>query len=78
MIRLSTPSVEWVLSTHFNLSETQPEKRVNSTFAINRAFHGWGHQFLYSKEFLTALLENIGYENVTYCEYSKSKYPALN
>lgn len=78
VIRLSTPSVEWVLSTHFELSETNPEKKVSSTFAINRAFNGWGHQFLYSQEFLTAVLENIGYQDVKYCEYGQSVHQALN
>lgn len=77
LIRLSTPSLEWVLSTHFNLSETDPQKRIDSTFSINRAFHGWGHQFLYSKEFLSTLLNNLGWQNVKFCEYGKSKDPAL-
>lgn len=77
MIRLSTPSLEWVLSTHFTLSEPNAEKRISSTFAINRAFHGWGHQFLYSKEFLTSLLENLGWSSIKYCEYGKSEQPAL-
>lgn len=78
VIRLSTPSLEWVLSTHFNLSETNPEARINYTFSINRAFHGWGHQFLYSKEFLTSLLQNLGWEKIEFCEYGKSKHPSLN
>lgn len=78
VIRLSTPSLEWVLSTHFDLSETSKNKKISSTFAMNRAFHGWGHQFIYSQEFLTDLLENIGYEDVKYCDYGKSEHPELN
>lgn len=77
IIRLSTPALEWVLSTHFNLSDSNPTNRVASTFAINRAFHGWGHQFLYSKEMLTSLLENLGWQKIEFCEYGKSNYPAL-
>jgi len=77
IIRLSTPSLEWVLSTHFNLSEPSAEQRISSTFAINRAFHGWGHQFLYSQEFLTSVLENVGWREIQYCEYGKSEQPAL-
>lgn len=78
IIRLSTPSLEWVISTHFNLSEKKTDKKIASTFAINRAFHGWGHQFLYSKEFLTSMLENLGWKEIVYCEYGKSKHSALD
>lgn len=77
-IRLSTPSLEWVLSTHFNLSEANPQRRIDSTFSMNRAFHGWGHQFLYSQEFLTSLLQNLGWEKIEFYEYGKSKHPSLN
>jgi len=77
VIRLSTPSLEWVLSTHFNLSESNPDQRISSTFAMNRAFHGWGHQFLYSKEILASLLENLGWQNIEFCEYGKSNHLAL-
>lgn len=77
IIRLSTPSLEWVLSTHFNLLETNPQKRIDSTFSINRAFHGWGHQFLYSKEFLSSLLENLGWQGIGFFEYGKSDRPPL-
>lgn len=78
VIRLSTPSLEWVLSTHFDLNESGTDKRLNSTFATNRAFHGWGHQFLYSKEMLQEALTNVGWDNVTFCEYGKSSHEALN
>jgi predicted SAM-dependent methyltransferase len=77
ILRLSTPSLEWVLLTHFILTESNEEKRIASTFAINRAFHGWGHQFLYSKEFLTSLLEKVGWQKVKYCEYGKSEHLVL-
>ncbi|MEL7035961.1 MAG: hypothetical protein AAFO04_10135 [Cyanobacteria bacterium J06592_8] len=78
IVRLSTPSLEWVLSTHFNLSETNPQKRIDSTFSMNRAFHGWGHQFLYSKEFLSFMLENLGWQDIKFCEYGKSQHPKLS
>ena len=71
VIRLSTPSLEWVLSTHFNLSETNPQRRIDSTFSMNRAFHGWGHQFLYSKDFLQSLLDNLGWQKVVLAEQRK-------
>ncbi|MGJ3253781.1 MAG: class I SAM-dependent methyltransferase [Elainellaceae cyanobacterium] len=78
VLRLSTPSLEWVLSTHFSLTEANPDRRISSTFQINRAFHGWGHQFLYSKELLTSLLDHVGYHAITYCEYGSSAHSALS
>lgn len=77
VIRLSTPSLEWVLSTHFDLSESAAKKRIVSTFAMNRAFHGWGHHFLYSQEFLVDLLENIGFTKINFFEYGKSEHSEL-
>jgi len=72
-IRLTTPSLEWVLSTHFQLNgELSPEDVINQTLSINRAFYGWGHRFLYSKSMLEALIEGAGFGNIEYCEYGRS------
>lgn len=70
-IRLSTPALEWVLFTHFQLNGSDDNK-VNETFAINRAFHGWGHRFLYSKAMLSCLLTNIGFKSVTFFRFGES------
>ncbi|MDY6939450.1 MAG: hypothetical protein SWY16_17500 [Cyanobacteriota bacterium] len=77
VLRLSTPALEWVLSTHMHLEEPNPKIRRAQTFAMNRAFHGWGHQFLYSQAVLTELLENLGWTNLRYCQYGASQHPAL-
>lgn len=44
---------------------------------MNRAFHGWGHQFLYSQDFLQSLLSNLGWQNIVFCEYGKSTHSSL-
>jgi predicted SAM-dependent methyltransferase len=72
-IRLSTPSLEWVLSTHFRLDATSDDDRIADTLTTNRAFHGWGHQFLYSKPFLFRLFAEIGYDDIRFCDYGKSE-----
>lgn len=77
ILRLSTPALEWVLSTHLNLAEPDSKTRVTQTLAINRAFHGWGHQFLYSQDFFTELLQNVGWTNIRYCKYGESQHPRL-
>jgi predicted SAM-dependent methyltransferase len=76
-IRLSTPSLEWVLSTHFNLSTLDPAARRSQTWEINRAFHGWGHQFLYSKEMLLHFVTGAGFESPAIFDYGSSGTPAL-
>ncbi len=76
-IRLSTPSLEWVLSSHFSFEAQDISKRIKETWAINRAFNGWGHQFLYSKEMIEHLLISIGFENIEFFEYGISNDPNL-
>lgn len=76
-IRLSTPSLEWVLKTHFLFEEQDDDRIINQTLITNRAFHGWGHKFLYSKAMLGRLLNDIGYSNVSFHMYGKSDDPQL-
>jgi predicted SAM-dependent methyltransferase len=76
-IRLVTPSLEWVLKTHFSFTPKDLPSRLYDTFAINRAFHGWGHQFLYSREMLQELLSQVGFEQIEYCKYGESSIGAL-
>jgi predicted SAM-dependent methyltransferase len=78
VIRLSTPNLEWVVHTHFQTGQVSVEKRLMDTLRTNRAFHGWGHQFLYSREMLLHLMQKIGYQEITLCQYGQSLHPALN
>lgn len=74
-IRFSTPSLEWVLSTHFDLTKNSNTRPLSQSWAINRAFHGWGHKFLYSKEMLIEILSCTGFDNVTFHHYGESDDP---
>lgn len=76
-IRLSTPALEWVLASHFDAQEDRVERRIDYTLMTNRAFHGWGHKFLYTRELLQSLLEHMGWENVRFCGYGQSEDPNL-
>jgi predicted SAM-dependent methyltransferase len=76
-IRLSTPSLEWVLTTHFDLAPQDPARRRLQTWGINRAFHGWGHQFLYSREMLLHFIVGAGFESPMIFDYGRSNTPAL-
>lgn len=71
-LRLSTPALEWVMSNHFDPTIEDPTRMVEQTLRINRAFHGWGHQFLWSKAMLARTLEAAGFSRVTFYAYGES------
>lgn len=76
-IRLSTPSLEWVSLTHFDAHSAEPNDLILQTLRFNRAFHGWGHKFLWSQPVLKRALESTGFGDVVFCAYGESSDPAL-
>ncbi len=76
-VRLSTPSLEWVMRSHFSFAAPGSHRQVLDTLRTNRAFHGWGHQFLYSKGMLQWLCDGMGYVDVRFCDYGESMVPAF-
>lgn len=78
-IRLSTPNVEWVLKTHYKFDKMgEYEVALNNVTAINRAFRGWGHRFLYSPFLLKEIMIQMGFVSVRLEEYGKSRVPEFN
>jgi predicted SAM-dependent methyltransferase len=76
-IRLSTPNLAWVIRTHFALGEVDTDRRLEDTLKTNRAFHGWGHRFLWSTEMLAGVMASIGYDEVELFGYRESGDPEL-
>ena len=72
ILRLSTPNLDWVWHTSYASGDA-----LRDCFVINRAFHGWGHQFLYNLQTLTNLLHDNGFESVQPFGYGESDTPAL-
>lgn len=77
VLRLTTPNLDWVMRSHYPLDPATASEAHLGTLAINRAFHGWGHQFLYSRPFLEFVLKNLGYGDVRFYDYGESDTPAL-
>jgi predicted SAM-dependent methyltransferase len=75
-VRLSTPGLEWVWATHFT-ADAAPDAVVADTYMANRAFHGWGHQFLYSRPVLERILGATGYTGVAFYAFGESDDPEL-
>jgi predicted SAM-dependent methyltransferase len=75
-LRLSTPNLDWVWSTHYSLEADPPRKR-DAAIMLNRAFHGWRHQFLWNREMLDEALTAQGFDAVRWCAYGESDVPCL-
>ena len=72
VLRLSTPNLDWVWQTHY-----RERSGTGECFGINKAFRGWGHQFLYNTATLEATLRLAGFAEVTPCGYGESSDPDL-
>lgn len=73
VLRLSTPNLDWVLATHYRGADG-----VGKCFAMNKAFRGWGHQFLYNAPTLIATLRAAGFDVVDFVAYGRSDDPVLH
>ncbi len=71
VLRLSTPNLDWVWASHYK-RVMSAEEEVIACFGINRAFRGWGHQFLYNERTLAATLHDAGFAHVVRREYGES------
>jgi predicted SAM-dependent methyltransferase len=74
-LRLSTPNLDWVWSTHYRLDLEDGAKR-EAALGLNRAFHGWRHRFLWNRELLGEALGACGFE-ARWCRYGESELPVF-
>jgi len=77
VLRLSTPNLDWVMLTHYRGPGASPDDAREDCFRINRAFHGWGHQFLYNATTLESVLAAAGFARADRCSYGRSERPEL-
>ncbi|HYV42556.1 MAG TPA: methyltransferase domain-containing protein [Thermoanaerobaculia bacterium] len=77
VLRLSTPNLDWVYATHYRTSHSSAEETLRDCFQLNRAFHGWGHQFLYNRATLEAVLKAAGFATIQFRAYGQSEVPEL-
>lgn len=73
-MRLSTPNLDWVWITQYAL-RAEPDAKIDFALRLNRGFHGWGHQFLWNREFLERALLAAGFTELTWCTYGDSPQP---
>ncbi|HEY0155862.1 MAG TPA: hypothetical protein VGF28_01070 [Thermoanaerobaculia bacterium] len=78
VLRVTTPNLDWVWRIAYRPNDwTSPDEALRDCFVVNRAFHGWGHHFLYNENVLTATLHNAGFADVRYVQYGESSDPLL-
>lgn len=77
ILRLSTPNLDWVVLTHYRGPQTGDAEAREDAIRLNRAFHGWGHQFLYNRAMLAAALRSAGFARAEFCRYGESEVPEL-
>jgi predicted SAM-dependent methyltransferase len=77
VLRVSTPNLDWVMVTHYSGNERDPVRKRRQCRAINRAFYGWDHRFLYNDAMLEQSLRTAGFGEVTFHAYGESGDPEL-
>ena len=77
VIRLSTPNLSHVVLQCYQLHGASAVQRLNDTLGLNACFHGYGHRFLYSAEFLRFVLEEMAFHNVREYAFGESDDPSL-
>jgi len=78
VLRISTPNLDWVLASHYRYGRwAVEEEAISDCFRMNRAFHGWGHRFLYNRQALAAALRAAGFSTISMHRYGESDLPEL-
>ncbi len=70
-LRLSTPNLDWTWHTHYCL-EAPPERKVEAAVALNRAFYGWEHKFLWNRQTLELALRATGFRDLSWHRHGES------
>jgi predicted SAM-dependent methyltransferase len=78
ILRLSTPNLDWVYLTHYRVGSWADDgQSLTDCLQLNRAFHGWGHQFLYNRVMLAGALRAAGFDRVEFQRYGESDVSEL-
>ncbi|MGH9456069.1 MAG: class I SAM-dependent methyltransferase, partial [Thermoanaerobaculia bacterium] len=73
VLRLSTPNLDWVWLSHYRRPGTlASDEAILGCLELNRAFHGWGHRFLYNGPMLESALGASGFARVEPRGYGES------
>ena len=78
ILRVSTPNLDYTWLTHYrHPSRLTESEAIIGCLEMNRAFHGWGHKFLYNRGTLRHVLMKAGFATVNLWGYGESDVPEL-
>ncbi len=78
VLRLSTPNLDWVWRHQYHWGAWLDDREaIRDCFWMNRAFHGWGHRFLYNRQTLVQALRQSGFSTITEVAYGESRHAEL-
>ena len=78
VLRISTPNLDWIWLTHYrHPADLNENEALTGCLELNRAFHGWGHKFLYNQSTLVAALRSSGFADFKRYEFGESDHPDL-
>lgn len=78
ILRLSTPNLDWVWTTHYHRGAWRDASdEIGDCFNLNKAFRGWGHQFLYNMAALRSTLLAAGFAEIEVTSYGESRHERL-
>jgi len=78
VLRLTTPNLDWVYHTHYQSTAGDGHDRaIRNCFALNKAFRGWGHRFLFNGLTLSAVLHDAGFADIQPAERGRSRHAHL-
>jgi hypothetical protein len=67
------------MKTHYRSQAwSSDEDAFEDCVRLNRAFHGWGHQFLYNRQTLAKTLRIAGFAEATFHDFGESDRPELS
>ena len=78
VLRLSTPNLDWVMLTHYRGPGAEERDAQADCFRLNRAFHAWGHRFLYNRATLCAAVRSAGFGATVFRTYGESDRPEFS
>lgn len=78
VLRLSTPNLDWVWRHQCHWGAWLNDREaIRDCLWMNRAFHGWGHRFLYNRQTLEQALRTSGFSTITAAAYGESRHPDM-
>jgi len=88
VIRITAPDLEKIIDLYYDRNKYVKRQKLIEMYGkgaqlqpcelFNDYMHNWGHKFIYDKNLIALTLANIGFTDITFCDYKKSSYLELS